>query len=152
MTTRPERESPYQISLSLNILNHLGLNLYSNTPAVLSEVVANSWDADAERVDIEIDQSAGSVVITDDGHGMTGDDVNERYLRVGYDRRKDPTTAKSPKFHRPVMGRKGIGKLSLFSIANVVELHTVKDGKVSAFRMVLGDIRDKIEAGGESAV
>lgn len=32
----------YQMTLSLNVLNHLGLNLYSNVPTVLAEVVANS--------------------------------------------------------------------------------------------------------------
>ena len=44
----------YTMSLDLNVLNHLGLNLYSNTPAVLSEVVANSYDADALEVKIDI--------------------------------------------------------------------------------------------------
>lgn len=39
--------SPYRMTISRNVLNHLGLNLYSNTPAVLAEVIANAWDADA---------------------------------------------------------------------------------------------------------
>ena len=43
-------EHKFTMSLSLNVLNHLGINLYSNVPAVLSEIVANSWDADAENV------------------------------------------------------------------------------------------------------
>ena len=37
----------YYMTISLNVLNHMGLNLYSNTPSVLAEVIANSWDADA---------------------------------------------------------------------------------------------------------
>ncbi|WP_181440300.1 ATP-binding protein [Curtobacterium sp. MCLR17_042] len=57
------------MTISLNVLNHLGINLYSNVPAVLSEVVANAWDADATRVDIDV--AGGTVTITDDGHGMT---------------------------------------------------------------------------------
>lgn len=36
-------ENKFIMSLSLNVLNHLGINLYSNIPAVLSEIVANSW-------------------------------------------------------------------------------------------------------------
>ena len=44
----------FQMSINLQVLNHLGLNLYSNTSAVLSEVVANAWDADAKEVLIEI--------------------------------------------------------------------------------------------------
>ena len=46
----------YELTIDLNILNHLGLNLYSNIPAVVSEVVANSWDADASHVEIHIDR------------------------------------------------------------------------------------------------
>ena len=52
-----DNNSPkYQMTLSLNVLNHLGLGLYSNIPAVLSEAVANAWDADAENVSIMIDK------------------------------------------------------------------------------------------------
>ena len=73
----------YEMTLSLNVLRHLGLGLYSNIAAVLSEVVANSWDADAERVWISIDTGDGRVTIQDDGHGMTVDDANQKYLFVG---------------------------------------------------------------------
>lgn len=116
--------SKYKMTINLNVLNHLGINLYSNVPAVLSEVVANSWDADAANVDIHIEE--GKITITDDGSGMTHDDINDKYLTVGYQRRKGKEgkfTAKG----RDVMGRKGIGKLSLFSIANMVTVETVKE-------------------------
>jgi hypothetical protein len=59
---------------------------------------------------------------------MSVDDMNGKYLRVGYRRRDEDaehgrkTTAKG----RPVMGRKGLGKLSLFSIANVIEVQSAK--------------------------
>ena len=36
-----------ELKIDLATLNHLGLNLYSNVPAVLSELIVNSWDADA---------------------------------------------------------------------------------------------------------
>nr|VFK58372.1 MAG: Histidine kinase-, DNA gyrase B-, and HSP90-like ATPase [Candidatus Kentron sp. UNK]VFK68855.1 MAG: Histidine kinase-, DNA gyrase B-, and HSP90-like ATPase [Candidatus Kentron sp. UNK] len=138
-------ESPYRMTLSLNVLNHLGLNLYSNVPSVLSEVVANAWDADAENVWITIDSTTGNerIVIRDDGHGMTPREINERYLLVGYERRKDKP-GPTEKFGRYPMGRKGIGKLSLFSIAKTIEVRTVKDNQRSAFRMQLDEIRKKI--------
>lgn len=47
-------ESTYKMTIDLNVLNHLGMNLYSSIPAVLSEVVANAWDADATEVRIDI--------------------------------------------------------------------------------------------------
>lgn len=135
----------YTMTISLNVLNHLGLNLYSNVPAVLSEVVANSYDADAERVEITVDPAAGTVTIIDDGHGMTRAEVNARFLNVGYERRADGA-AITPKHHRAVMGRKGIGKLSLFSIANTVEVYTARDGELSALAMSVPKIREVLDA------
>lgn len=141
----PQAAGPYRMTLSLNVLNHLGLNLYSNVPAVLAEVVANAWDADARNVTVEIDIPKGEIVITDDGHGMSREQVNDRYLVVGFARRDVPGGAVTPELGRAVMGRKGIGKLSLFSIAETVEVHTVtSDGERSAFRMVVDDIRRAI--------
>ena len=134
----------YSMTLSLNVLKHLGFGLYSNVPAVLSEAVANAWDADAEHVWIEIDPQAGRISIQDDGHGMTVNDVNERYLNVGYERRKSKGGARTPRFSRPVMGRKGIGKLSLFSIAKTVEVHTVRDTARHGFKMDTEKIEEVI--------
>lgn len=134
--------SKFKMSLDLNVLNHLGLNLYSNVPAVLSEVVANSWDADAENVRILWEPELSQITITDDGIGMTAEDINNKYLTVGYQKREkgDSVTAKQ----RDVMGRKGIGKLSVFSIAEEVELHSVKNGIRSALVMNIIDIKETI--------
>ncbi|KAF5065879.1 Histidine kinase-, DNA gyrase B-, and HSP90-like ATPase [anaerobic digester metagenome] len=134
--------SKFKMSLDLNVLNHLGLNLYSNVPAVLSEVVANSWDADAENVTILWEPELSQITITDDGIGMTAEDINNKYLTVGYPKREkgDVVTAKQ----RHVMGRKGIGKLSVFSIAEEVELHSVKKGIRSALVMNIKDIQKTI--------
>ena len=139
----------YQMTLSLNVLNHLGIGLYSNVPAVLSEVVANAWDADAENVTITVNRNNETITIEDDGHGMTVDDINNKYLRVGYKRREAPDGAVTARFRRPVMGRKGIGKLSLFSIANVIEVHSVKDVISHGFIMDIEQIEDAIRDGNE---
>ena len=137
----------YEMRMSLNVLNHLGLNLYSNVPAVLSEVVANSWDADATQVDIVIE--SGKITITDDGHGMSATDINEKYLNVGYERRK-AEPRQTARYHRTVMGRKGIGKLSLFSIAETVNVQTVKGEEKSGFVMSVAKIRAAIERAGDT--
>ncbi|SNS35874.1 Histidine kinase-, DNA gyrase B-, and HSP90-like ATPase [Actinomadura meyerae] len=136
-------DPPYKMSINLNVLNHLGINLYSNIPAVISEVVANAYDADAETVTIEIDTSRHQVVIKDDGEGMDLTDINDRYLNVGYQRRND-NRAKTERFNRAVMGRKGIGKLSLFSIAETVEVHSTRSGQKHALRMTIDGIRQAI--------
>ena len=136
----------YKMTVDLNVLDHLGINLYSNIAAVLTEAVANAWDADAETVDIKIDSEGSWIEIIDDGIGMSVDDMNGKYLRVGYRRRDEDvehgkTTAKG----RPVMGRKGLGKLSLFSISNVIEVESAKDGAAHGLRMTVEGIHESVQ-------
>lgn len=133
----------YEMSISLNTLNHLGINLYSNVPAVLSELVANAYDANATRVDITLGED--QIVIQDDGDGMTHSQINERYLTIGYDRRRhQPGKTRTD---RQPMGRKGIGKLAVFSIADVIDVYSVHhDTKErSGFQMSRQKIEDLIE-------
>jgi hypothetical protein len=134
--------SPYYFTLDLRVLDHLGINLYSNAAAVLSEAVANTWDADAQMVKVDID--ATRITIEDNGIGMTLSQVNERFLKTGYDKRAREGET-SPR-GRPFMGRKGIGKLALFSIADEIEVHTCagKDEK-HAFKMRTADVRNAIK-------
>jgi hypothetical protein len=136
----------YKMTVDLNVLDHLGINLYSNIAAVLTEAVANAWDADAENVEVNIDPEGNLIDITDDGIGMSVEDMNGKYLRVGYRRREEDadhgkTTAKG----RPVMGRKGLGKLSLFSIANVIEVKSSKDGQAHGLRMTVDGINQSVK-------
>lgn len=133
--------APYKMTLDLNVLRHLGFNLYSNTAAVLSEVVANAWDADAEHVWVDI--SSDKIVIRDDGSGMTRDQVNDRYLTVGFERRKHMPTL-TPIHGRRPMGRKGIGKLSLFSIADQILVETAVGGSRDALLMDRHEIETAI--------
>ncbi|MCY4150663.1 MAG: ATP-binding protein [Aestuariivita sp.] len=79
-------ERKLEMTISLNVLEHLGMNLYSNVPAVLSEIVANAWDADARKVAITLDKVQGQIII-DDGIGMGRDEVIDRFLNVGFKRR-----------------------------------------------------------------
>ena len=118
----------FTLDIDLNVLNHLGLNLYSNVPAVLAELIANAWDADAARVDVSVEEHGGDkqIVIKDDGCGMDDADLRRKFLIVGYQRRPTASGNLTPK-GRPVMGRKGIGKLSVLSIAKKVQVLTKKE-------------------------
>ena len=109
----------FKFDVDVNVINHLGVGLYSSTPAALTELVANAWDADATEVRIDIDPATETITIQDDGHGMTPAAIQDRFLKVGYSRR-GPTGAdcKSASGKRQVMGRKGIGKLSMFALAD----------------------------------
>ena len=136
-----ETDYKYSMSMDMNVLNHLGLNLYSNTSAVVSEVVANSWDADSSKVEITLEPD--KIIIKDNGCGMNLQDINQKYLCVGHQKRiKDAVT---PKYKRHVMGRKGIGKLSLFSIANDITILTNKDGEKNALRMTTTALVDVVK-------
>jgi Histidine kinase-, DNA gyrase B-, and HSP90-like ATPase len=137
------------MTLSLSVLDHLGLNLYSSIPAVLSEVVANAWDADATHVTIAIDATNQAIQVSDDGSGMSAQAINDRYLNVGY-RRREQQGVITPVYGRHVMGRKGIGKLSLFSIAEEIEVWSavpVSDGtERSGLILRTEDIRAQIKS------
>lgn len=130
-------EPKYKMTIGLNVLNQLGIKLYSNIPSVLSEIIANAWDADASEVNITIGKD--TVIIEDNGQGMSLSDINKRYLFVGYEKRND--VKKTPKYKRSVMGRKGIGKLSLFSIAGKATIETntgsEKNGLILSYEKIV---------------
>ena len=112
----------YTFNISLSILNHLGRNLYRSFITVLGEAISNSWDADAKKVWIYIDRDNNTLVIKDDGFGMTESDFQNKFLKIGYSKRKDNTTSTAS--GRPFIGRKGIGKLALLSCAKRITVLT----------------------------
>lgn len=112
----------YTFNISLSILNHLGRNLYRSFITVLGEAISNSWDADAKNVKINIDRDANLLIIKDDGDGMSEDDFQNKFLKIGYSKRKNNISSTSS--GRPFIGRKGIGKLALLSCAKRITILT----------------------------
>ena len=108
--------------------------MYDRVSAVLAELIANAYDADAEKVKVtlpvgrflahkgedQIIDEGFEIIIEDDGSGMTAQQVNDYYLNVGYNRRS--RGEQTPVRGRRVMGRKGIGKLAPFGICREVEI------------------------------
>jgi histidine kinase/DNA gyrase B/HSP90-like ATPase len=120
-------KQPFTFEISLSVLNHLGRSLYRSFATVLGEAISNSWDADAKNVEIFVDRSKHSFYIKDDGLGMTADDFQNKFLKIGYSKRKAGT--KSSPAGRPFIGRKGIGKLALLSCADKISvISKVKGG------------------------
>lgn len=140
--------SKFTMRLDFRVLEHLGIRLYSNVSAVISELVANGWDAEAKTVTIAFNQATDSLVIQDDGIGMNVAEINGRFLTVGYDKR-GTEGGESANSGRKFMGRKGIGKLSIFSVADVVKVYSTKDGQSSAFELRLEDLEKDIKSKGE---
>jgi hypothetical protein len=104
----------------------LGRNLYRSFTTVLGEAISNSWDADAENVEIHIDRDNNSFFIKDDGIGMSDKDFQNKFLRIGYSKRKEGKSSSNKK--RPYIGRKGIGKLALLSCAEKISIISKKHG------------------------
>jgi hypothetical protein len=109
--------------------------LYRNFITVLGEAISNAWDADAEHVWIDVDLVNSTLIIKDDGNGMTSSDFQDKFLKVGYSKRDETGSSVSPG-NRPFIGRKGIGKLALLSCSSVVIIAT----KVSSAEYVGGVI------------
>jgi hypothetical protein len=112
----------FTFNISLSVLNHLGRNLYRNFITVLGEAISNSWDADAKEVRIYIDRDKNYLIIKDDGDGMTTADFQNKFLKIGYTKRKDGV--EKTESNRPFIGRKGIGKLALLSCAKRIHIAT----------------------------
>ncbi|MCH7557623.1 MAG: ATP-binding protein, partial [Planctomycetes bacterium] len=113
-----KKNRPFTFEISLSILNHLGRSLYRSFITVLGEAISNSWDADAENVWIYVDRKNNNFVIKDDGDGMSRSDFQNKFLKIGYTKRKDGVNVS--KKGRPYIGRKGIGKLALLSCADKI--------------------------------
>ena len=134
----------YTMTISRLTVDKLGVKLYDRVSAVIAEIVANSYDADANKVTIlapmgewlatkskgQVTGRDFSIEVRDTGCGMTVDEVNEFYLKVGKERRNDPKRGDvSKKYKRRVMGRKGVGKLAPFGVCKQIEVITAGGGK-----------------------
>lgn len=139
MSKMPQEE--LKMSFDPNTIEHLGVRMYSTLPPVLAELIANAYDADAASVSLTLkDKGEKEIIIEDDGVGMSFDEINSKFLRIGRPRRQEENTQITKK-NRKVIGKKGLGKLSFFGIAHEIEIATKKDGKENIFAMNWEDIK-----------
>lgn len=132
----------FKMRFDKNTIDHLGIKLYSSFPPVIVEMISNSYDADAENVEITIDYEKKEVVIKDDGNGMSYNELNNSYLIIGRNRRTTEGTDLSPIKKRPVTGKKGLGKLAVFGIANMIEVISIKDGLKNGFTIKYSELKN----------
>lgn len=114
---------------------------YSSSERALKELVDNAWDADAERVVIVLPKplSGESIVIKDNGTGMTEEELRRHYLSIAADRRSRRGERTSGK-KRLVKGRKGIGKFAGLMAAAVMTLETHARGRLCRISLRLDDL------------
>ena len=124
-----------QVTFDINTIDHLGVKLYSTIPPMIAELVSNAWDADASNVYINFNnEDKKTIIVSDDGNGMTFSELNEYFLKIGRNRRvemhKDETEG-----GRKVLGKKGLGKLSMFGVGKKITISTIKSGIKNTFVM-----------------
>lgn len=131
--------TPLHFDISSGLKSVLGGELITNDEVAIFELVKNSFDAGASRVDIYFDEQ--TIVVADNGSGMSQEDIQKKWLFVAY----------SSKRHRPqdfrdeiaerrqYAGSKGIGRFSSDRLGEVVILQTrpktAVSGPVHALRV-----------------
>lgn len=112
------------------LLLQLGDQLIKNESIALTELVKNSYDADANNVSIYMENvdsfEKGVIIIEDDGFGMTPEIVENVWLEPGSDFKTQyiAENKTTPKYERFPIGEKGIGRFGVHKLGNVIELTT----------------------------
>ena len=115
--------------------------IISDSKIALIELVANCWDAGADKVEITWPDPAPDILkIEDNGTGMTYREFLERWLELNYNRKEvqgedvvfPPSNQTS---HRKAFGRNGKGRHSMFCFASEYLVETWRDGESNQFRV-----------------
>ncbi len=134
------------MSFDPKTIEHLGIKMYSQLPNAIAELIANAYDACASEVFIHLidDGKNKTIIVSDNGDGMTFDEVNYKFLVIGRNRRKEGDNISS--CGRIVTGKKGLGKLAFFGIGETITIETCKNGEKTIFTL---DWQELINTSGE---
>ena len=123
-------------------IEHLGVKMYSTLPPALAELISNAYDADAGNVKVRFVTvgSRKSITVKDDGHGMSAEDIQQKFLVIGRNRREKDGDKPTSRFGRFATGKKGLGKLALFGLAKSITVDTIRDGKRNRFSLNWNDL------------
>lgn len=113
--------------------NHAG-NIIRDPHYAIIELIANSWDAGADEVRIQLPQRTGEMFsIADNGTGMTLEEFRGRWTQLNYNRLEHqgsdvqfPPSVRTRS--RTAFGRNGIGRHAMFCFADEYRVETAKDG------------------------
>lgn len=126
-----------QFKVSAELKNILGRDLITSDNVAMLELVKNSYDAHASKVEITFGDD--SIVIADNGKGMSKKDIVDKWLFIAYSAKsngKEDENYRS-KIHRDFAGSKGIGRLSCDRLARYLEINTVSEetGKLETLKV-----------------
>jgi len=132
------QKKPLQFKISSALKNIIGSDLISDDFIAVFELVKNSYDAHATKVEITFENiysKNAKIIIKDNGKGMNYDDLTNKWLFVAYSAKKEGTEEDSYdyrdkiKVKRAYAGAKGIGRFSCDRLGGELYLETVKDEK-----------------------
>ncbi len=110
---------PFTVDAAL--LRELGERLVGRPHIALAELIKNSYDADATKVQAHITPTA--IEVSDNGNGMTLEAFKGFWMRIGTPHKQHDRT--SARFKRPLTGSKGVGRLAVQFLGRKVEIATV---------------------------
>lgn len=126
-----------QFKISSALKDLVGKDLIRNDNIAIFELVKNSYDAFATKVEIIFEKD--KIVIADNGKGMTLDDLNNKWLFLAYSAKKDGTEDSEEEkqksyrdnINRHYAGAKGVGRFSCDRLGANLTLTTksLKDEK-----------------------
>lgn len=110
------------------IIKIIGQELISSDIIALVELIKNSYDADADEVDIHLNNifdERGEIIIRDTGTGMTYEKVTNVWLEPATpDKKSKIAQTFSECFKRRFLGEKGIGRFAVHRLGEKIELIT----------------------------
>lgn len=120
----PPKQLHFDVSTGLKTV--LGSELITDDEVAIFELVKNSYDANATHVDIVFGDN--SIVVSDNGDGMSLKDIQEKWLLVAYSSKRDAGTRQNFRQNiadrRHYAGSKGIGRFSSDRLGRTVVLQT----------------------------
>jgi hypothetical protein len=131
---RPAPQTELQFTFGSGFLHDHAGQIIDDPSVAIVELVANCYDAGANKVTIQWPATPGKVLsITDNGTGMTRKELERRWLTLAYDRPAEQGTevvfpADIPPAKRTAFGHNGKGRFSPFCFADEYELETWRDG------------------------
>ena len=131
-----------RVRLSSGIMDELMDKAYVSVYDPFRELIANSYDANAYKVRIEIEDEH-SCFIDDDGYGIS--DFNS-FLTKGMTEKRQQTKGSSES-GRLLIGEKGLGFLSVFKIAREVDVYSRPGPRTWKVHLTDELIRNSIDTG-----
>tara|TARA_R110002126_G_scaffold124451_3_gene266484 strand:+ start:59957 stop:62329 length:2373 start_codon:yes stop_codon:yes gene_type:complete len=138
-----------QFRISSALKNIIGRDLITDDFIAVFELVKNSYDAHATKVEVifeNIYTGKGKIIIKDNGKGMGYQDLLDKWLFVARSSKKEGDEEDSYKnfrdkikVKRAYAGAKGIGRFSCDRLGSELYLETIKDEKNAKIEALITD-------------